>query len=298
MERILTYHISSEHTGKTILEYLRQMGYSHQNVTALKKMPESILLGGVWEYVSHPLKAGDELTIHIQETGENDKILPIDQPLPIVYEDEDLLIVDKPADMPTHPSMHHYDNTLANAVAYYYSKQGIPFVFRCINRLDRDTTGLTVIAKHMLSAGILSGMAAKREIHREYLALVHEDRLGVLPSHGVVDAPIARTGDSIILRCVDFERGERAVTHYEVMQRKDGYALVSLVLETGRTHQIRVHMKYLGHPLLGDSLYGGPLDQIGRQALHSHKLAFCHPITKKPLSFTAGLPSDMQRLVT
>jgi len=318
MERILTYTITPADAGKSILTYLRQRGYSHQNITALKRMPQSILVGGKWEYVNYLLKTGEQLTIHIKEPDEQNQILPVPLPLHIVYEDEDLLVINKPADMPIHPSLHNYDNTLANAVVCYYHQQGIPFTFRCINRLDRDTTGLTIIAKHMLSAGILSDMVSKREIRREYLALASNDCISqshndcqdhsviskmsdgdmtILKNRGTVTAPIARTSDSLIKRCVDFERGEKAVTHYEFIRQKNGYALVSLCLETGRTHQIRVHMSYLGHPLLGDSLYGGDETLIRRQALHSHKLSFCHPVTREPLTFTAPLPDDMQRLL-
>lgn len=294
MERIFQYHITKTEQNQTILEYLKERGYSRQNVVALKKMPESILVNGIWEHVNFKLNSDDILTIHIKESQSNDKILPIPLPLPIVYEDEDILVIDKPANMPVHPSIHNYDNTLANAVAYYYKKKNIPFIFRCINRLDRDTTGLTIIAKHMLSGGILSDMVSKREIHREYLAIVS----GQMSGKGTVDAPIAREQESMIKRCVDFIHGERAVTHYNVLANlMDRATLVSLKLETGRTHQIRVHMNHLGHPLLGDDLYGGDLSLIERQALHSHKLMFKHPITKKELCFESPLPEDMNMVL-
>lgn len=294
MERIFQYHITKTEQNQTILEYLKERGYSRQNVVALKKMPESILVNGIWEHVTFKLNSDDILTIQIKESQSNDKILPIPLPLPIVYEDEDILVIDKPANMPVHPSIHNYDNTLANAVAYYYKKKNIPFIFRCINRLDRDTTGLTIIAKHMLSGGILSDMVSKREIHREYLAIVS----GQMSGKGTVDAPIAREQESVIKRCVDFIHGERAVTHYNVLANlMDRATLVSLKLETGRTHQIRVHMNHLGHPLLGDDLYGGDLSLIERQALHSHKLMFKHPITKKELCFESPLPEDMNMVL-
>lgn len=294
MERIFQYHITKTEQNQTILEYLKERGYSRQNVVALKKMPESILVNGIWEHVNFKLNSDDILTIHIKESQSNDKILPIPLPLPIVYEDEDILVIDKPANMPVHPSIHNYDNTLANAVAYYYKKKNIPFIFRCINRLDRDTTGLTIIAKHMLSGGILSDMVSKREIHREYLAIVS----GQMSGKGTIDAPIAREQESVIKRCVDFAHGERAVTHYNVLANlMDRATLVSLKLETGRTHQIRVHMSHLGHPLLGDDLYGGDLSLIQRQALHSHKLIFKHPITKEELYFESPLPEDMNMVL-
>ena len=295
MERIFQYHITEKEQNQTILDYLKEKGYSRQNVVALKKMQESILVNGKWEYVNYRLKNEDTLTIHIQELESNDKILPIPLPLPIVYEDEDILVIDKPSNMPIHPSINNYDNTLANAVVYYYHSQNIPFTFRCVNRLDKDTTGLTIIAKHMVASGILSEMVSRREIHREYLALVE----GYISGEGTINAPIAREGDSVIKRQVDFENGERAITHYKVVsQINDTATLVSLKLETGRTHQIRVHMSHLGHPLLGDDLYGGNLNAIPRQALHSHKLAFQHPITKEEMCFASELPEDMQKICT
>ena len=188
--------------------------------------------------------------------------------------------------MPIHPSINNYDNTLANALMWYYQQKGETFVYRCINRLDRDTTGLLIVAKNMLSGGILSDMSKKREIHREYLAIAE----GEVPQEGVIDAPIARKEESVIERCVDFERGDRAVTHYWRLDYRNGYSLVRLKLETGRTHQIRVHMKYLGHPLTGDYLYNPDYRILDHQALHSWKLAFRHPVTGAQMQFKADPP--------
>lgn len=296
MERIFTFTIVDADCGLTIYEFLRKNKFSRQTIIFLKKSPESILLNGVWAYVNEKLISGDCLTVCLKEEENSANIPPIRLPLDIVYEDADILVVNKPAGMPTHPSMNHHDDTLANGVAYYYKEKGLPYVFRCVNRLDRDTSGLTVLAKNRLASGILSTMAANREITREYLALV---RTGSTPlaSSGTIAAPIARTSQSLITRCVDYEKGEHAVTHYKVLERKNGYDLISLQLETGRTHQIRVHMKYLGHPLLGDFLYGGDMTLLSRQALHSYRLSFCHPITDMPLSFCVLPPADMQQLI-
>ncbi len=293
MERIITYHIDARAGGLRTEQFLRRRGYSCQNLTQLKKMPESILINGVWSYMRTPLSAGDTLTVHIRETESSPNIPPMDLPLCIVYEDEDIIVVNKPAGMPVHPSLNNYMNSLANALMYYYQQQGKPFIFRCTNRLDRDTSGLTVVAKHMVSSGILSAMTARHKIRREYLAIV---RGHVTPPSGTIDAPIGRAGTPLIERRIDFEHGERAVTHYRVVKEKNGHSLVSLVLETGRTHQIRVHMKYLGFPLVGDYLYNPDMEYIQRQALHSHSLAFRHPITGEDLKFTAELPEDMLRI--
>ncbi len=294
MERTITYHIDNSSDGLRIEQYLRRRGYSYQNLTQLKKMPRSILRNGTWSYMRTPLSAGDTLTVHIQETASSPHIPAEELPLDIVFEDEDILVVNKPAGMPIHPSLNNYRNSLANALMYYYQEQGKPFIFRCTNRLDRDTSGLTVIAKHMVSSSILSGMCVRHDITREYLAVV---RGAPDPPEGTIDAPVGRTGSSLIERKVDFETGEHAVTHYRLVTERNGHSLVSLVLETGRTHQIRVHMKYIGHPLVGDYLYNPDMEYISRQALHSYRLAFSHPVTGKPMEFTAPLPEDMRHIL-
>jgi 23S rRNA pseudouridine1911/1915/1917 synthase len=207
--------------------------------------------------------------------------------------------------MPVHPSLHNYENTLANALMYYFAQKGEAFIFRCINRIDRDTTGLVLVAKHAISAGILSGQMQRREISRTYYALVSP-----IPAktQGTIDAPITRKGESVIEREVNFKTGERAVTHYKVLQTSAHYpcALLSLTLDTGRTHQIRVHMQYIGCPLVGDSLYDSdtkyPDNEIihklmNRQALHSGQLTFRHPVTGKEMTFTSKLPEDMRSLL-
>lgn len=295
MERIITYTIDSASAGLRIEQYLRRRGYSYQNLTQLKKMRESILINGVWSYMRTAVKNGDILTVHIQEPESSPNIPPVKLPLDIVYEDEDIVVVNKPAGMPVHPSLNNYENSLANGLMYYYQEQGKPFIFRCTNRLDRDTSGLTVVAKHMVSSSILSSMGMRHEITREYLAIV---RGALNPSEGTIDAPIGRTGSSLIERKIDFENGERAVTHYRVVEEQNGHSLVSLILETGRTHQIRVHMKYIGHPLVGDYLYNPDMEYIDRQALHSHRLSFTHPVTGEKMEFTAPLPADMRKILS
>lgn len=298
MERILSYTITAEAEQQQISSFLKHQGYSSQNLIELKKMPESVLVNGVWTHMNQRLHTGDTLTIHIQEAASSEKIPPVELPLDIIYEDEDLMVVNKPAGMPIHPSMNNYENSLGNALAFYFASQNKPFIFRCINRLDRDTSGLTIIAKHMVSAGMLSAMVAQKEtngITREYLAIV---RGSVSPQEGTISAPLSRKPGSILERQVDFEHGEHAVTHYRVIDEKNGHSLLSLILETGRTHQIRVHMKYLGYPLVGDYLYNPDTEYIQRQALHSYKLMFTHPITHEAMEFTAPLPADMQQIIS
>lgn len=294
MERLLTYQIPALEHGLSIAQFLKKKGYSAANLTDLKKIPESILVNGKREYMIFRLSAGDILTVHIVENRSSPKIPPVEHPLDIVYEDEDLMVINKQADMPIHPSMSNYTNSLGNAVAWYFYQQNCPFVFRCINRLDHNTSGLTIVAKHMVSGSILSTMVKKREIHREYLGIV---RGKVQPPSGTITAPLGRKPGSIIERTIDFENGESAITHYSVVGEKNGHSLVRLHLETGRTHQIRIHMKYLGFPLIGDSLYNPDMELISRQALHSAKLVFPHPITGERMEFLSPLPEDMRQVL-
>ena len=257
-------------------------------------MPQSIMVNGVHYYMRQTLEEGDQLLVNISETECSEKIPPVEAPLDIIYEDEDIMVINKPADMPIHPSMNNYYNSLANALAYYFEQQGKPFIFRCSNRLDRDTSGLTIVSKHLVSASILADMVSKREVDREYLAI---SRGSVTPSQGTIDAPLGRKDGSIIERTIDWEKGERAVTHYHVVEESNGHSLISLKLETGRTHQIRIHMKHIGFPLVGDYLYNPDMEFIGRQALHSHKMRFRHPITGEQMEFIAPLPKDMEYVI-
>ena len=293
MRRIFKYTIPTEYDEQTLLSFLKDKNYSSQIITHLKRTQNGILLNGEWGRVRAILHTGDELTIQLIEQEASGNIVSKNLPLDIVYEDEDILVINKAANTPIHPSQGNYDNTLANAVAYYYEQKSETFTYRCINRLDRDTTGLLIIAKHMYSASLLSYMVANRDIHREYLGIA----TGKVPESGTVIAPIGRVDGSTIERHVDEDNGDYACTHYKRLAFNNGYSLVSLKLETGRTHQIRVHMKHIGHPLPGDFLYNPDYTVIERQALHSHKLYFNHPITGEYLEFVADLPEDMKKII-
>ncbi len=294
MNRNIDYIIDEDSSGLRVEQFLRRKRYSGQNLSEIKRMPKSILVNGVHYYMRQELSTGDHLQVRICETQNSEKIPPTKLPLDIVYEDEDLLVLNKPAGMPIHPSLNNYTNSMANALAYYFQSQGKPFIFRCCNRLDRDTSGLTIVSKHLVSGSILSDMTKYREVHREYLAIA---RGSVTPSEGTIQAPLGRKEGTIIERTVDWEHGEDAVTHYKVVKEANGHSLVSLRLETGRTHQIRIHMKYLGYPLIGDYLYNPDMEYMTRQALHSHHMEFTHPITGEHMSFTAPLPEDMARVM-
>lgn len=294
MNRNIDYIIDEDSAGLRVEQFLRRKRYSGQNLSEIKRMPKSILVNGVHYYMRQELSKGDHLQVRICETQNSEKIPPTKLPLDIIYEDEDLLVLNKPAGMPIHPSLNNYTNSMANALAYYFQSQGKPFIFRCCNRLDRDTSGLTIVSKHLVSGSILSDMTKYREVHREYLAIA---RGSVTPSEGTIQAPLGRKEGTIIERTVDWEHGEDAVTHYKVVKEANGHSLVSLRLETGRTHQIRINMKYLGYPLIGDYLYNPDMEYMTRQALHSHHMEFTHPITGEHMSFTAPLPEDMARVM-
>ena len=294
MNRNNDYIIDEDSAGLRVEQFLHRKRYSGQNLSEIKRMPKSILVNGVHYYMRQELSTGDHLQVRICEKQNSEKIPPTKLPLDIIYEDEDLLVLNKPAGMPIHPSLNNYTNSIANALAYYFQSQGKPFIFRCCNRLDRDTSGLTIVSKHLVSGSILSDMTKYREVHREYLAIA---RGSVTPSEGTIQAPLGRKEGTIIERTVDWEHGEDAVTHYKVVKEANGHSLVSLRLETGRTHQIRIHMKYLGYPLIGDYLYNPDMEYMTRQALHSHHMEFTHPITGEHMSFTAPLPEDMARVM-
>ena len=328
MERIITYKISETDAGSDVHSFLRQKGYSRHMLASMKPDPEAVLLNGTHVFMRHPLTPGDTLRIRIRDDESSGTLAPSPVPFSILYEDEDLLIIDKPANEAIHPAVSHPADTLGNGLAHYFSKKNIPFVFRCINRLDRDTTGLLIVAKNLLAASVLEQSLQRREIHRTYLAAAE----GLLPDEGTIDLPIARVDGSLILRAVDHERGVRAVTHYRTLRRITerewkqtpgsrafpGLSVLQLQLETGRTHQIRVHLAYLGHPLAGDPLYNPnclrrdavlpppgtcvpPKDEnplsLTRQALHSWKLDFTHPVTGEPMHFESPVPEDMRRLI-
>ncbi len=286
--REVFYTVGAEEDGRTATRVLRRRGLSHALLVQLKSVPDGLTLAGEQIYTNHVLHAGDRLRIRVYEAAPNETIVPVALPLSVVYEDEDLLIADKPAGMAVHPSQGNRDSSLANALAARYAMQGQPFVFRAIGRLDKNTSGLVLLAKNALSACLLSEAAARRTIRREYLALC----AGELPPNGTIDAPIGRADGSTIARQVR-AGGDRAVTHFERISYENGVSCARIWLDTGRTHQIRVHMAHLGHALLGDFLYNPADHRTPRHALHAAHLTLVQPITGQPLSFVSPLPPDL-----
>ena len=289
MKRIFSYTITAQDSDQRIYDFLCHHGYSRHIRTWLKQHPGSVRLNDKEALFYFPLKTGDLLEITLEEEQPSENIIPVCLPLHIIYEDEDLMVIDKPADMPVHPSIGNYTNTLANGVAAYLDAKGEHSPFRCINRLDRDTSGALILAKNAFSAAVLSTQMRNRQIRRTYLAVVE----GITPPNGTISAPISRVDDSVIERHVDLLHGEPAVTHYERLETKNEHSLLEIHLETGRTHQIRVHMGYIGHPLPADYLYHPKYDCFKRQPLHSLQLEFRHPVTDKSMCLLAPVPEDM-----
>lgn len=239
------------------------------------------------------ISIGDTITVDLSLDEDNSNIVPTPMNLDIIYEDEWLLVLHKPAGIAIHPSMLHFDTSLSNGVKYYFDSIGLKKKIRPVNRLDLNTSGLVVFAKCEYIQECLSKQMENKTFKKEYLCIVSgkfKDKIGT------INLPIARKKNSIIERCVN-NNGQKSITHYEVLQEFDNYSLVKCILETGRTHQIRVHMSYIGHPLLGDTLYGKSSPLIDRQALHCSKLEFIHPISKQNMIFTCELEEDLKARV-
>ncbi len=232
----------------------------------------------------------DTITVNFDYEEDNSNIVPTKMDLNIIFEDDWLLVVNKPAGIAIHPSVLHYSDSLCNGIRFYFDKIGLKKKIRPVNRLDLNTSGLVVFAKCEYIQECLINQMKNNQFKKEYLAVCD----GIFnEKFGTINLPIARKENSIIERCIS-ENGQTAITHYEVLKEFDNYSLVKCSLETGRTHQIRVHMSAIGHPLLGDSLYGSISDLINRQALHCYNLQFIHPVYNNDLNFFGDLPNDFK----
>ena len=261
--------------------YLREkVGISARLLKKLKHRENGITRNGVLIRSIDTVRAGDVILLDMGENTGTDPNSLLN--VPIVYENESLIVFDKPAAMPVHESHGHRGDTLANYFASVYPE----LTFRPVNRLDRDTSGLCLVAKDAHAANLLQG-----GFEKTYYAAVE----GVTDEEGTIDAPIARECESLILRCVR-EDGKPSVTHYKRIDCNDTFSLLEIRLETGRTHQIRVHFSYIGHPLAGDDMYGGNLNYISRQALHCGKLTFRLPLTGEVVTVESPLPDDIKQL--
>ncbi len=291
--RYLEFPVLPAQDGKRVDALLRAHGLSTSAIRRAKRRPHGLLVDGEDIYTSYLLHPGQTVSILCDDRSPSD-IVPFDGPVDIVYEDDDMLVVDKPAGLTVHPCAGNWEDSLGARLVCYYQKIGLQADFHPVHRLDKGTSGLMVVAKHPAAQHALTAALHSGAFRREYLAVCEG---APSPPEGVVDAPLGRTDDSYIRQCVRPD-GKSARTHYQVLETSGPYALLRLVLDTGRTHQIRVHMAYLGHPLVGDFLYGTEDPAlIERPALHSGCLELCQPFTGERLVFSSPLPEDMARLI-
>ena len=283
----MKYVIASNCAGKTIKEFLREKGVSGNLLKRLKKIEKGILVNSAHQNVLYRLQENDILELMIEDfdSDTNEYLEPVDLPIDIIYEDENITVVNKSYGMPTHQSINNHNNTLANALCFRYRDK--PYVFRASNRLDKDTSGVVITANNRYYASLISKMIKGGQVKKEYIAVVK----GRLEGAGTINLPIDRVGESIIKRMVR-EDGEPASTEYRALMSCDEISVVSVMPITGRTHQIRVHMESIGHPIMGDALYFEKSCYIDRQALH------CLRMDLGELgSYFAPLPNDILMLI-
>lgn len=285
MKKKLAVNIDKELAGKTIESILkRHLEMSASLISRLKRTENAVLLNGRTVRMIDRVKEGDCLEIVVRDR-EKGSVFKWNCPLDILYEDEDVLVVNKPRSMPTHPSKNHRTDTLANAVAHYLDTNT---VFHAITRLDKDTSGVVLIAKNAHSAKILT--ESVKDMKKEYIAVVN----GVpFPKKGTIDCPIGREGST--MRRYICENGKAALTYYEVEEEKGDFSIVHLFPVTGRTHQLRVHLSHIGNPIYGDGMYGA-LQAGEKTLLHCYKLQFRHPVTKNKIEVIAPVPYDIKRI--
>ena len=288
-DNILTYTI--QENDKTVKGILSENLNFSRRLSKKLELSGKILLNEKQTKLNKSVFIGDVLTVEFND--EEDEYNAVNIPIDIIYEDNDLLIVNKPPYIVVHPTKSHQDNTIANGVAYYFKEKGIQKKVRLVNRLDMNTSGIVIIAKNPYVHNELSNQMKSNIVEKYYYAIVE----GLLESdRGTINEPIARLNPEDIIRVVD-KSGKECITHYEVEGRFGNKTLVKLKLETGRTHQIRVHMKHIGHPIIGDTLYGNESNLIGRQALHCFEMKFIHPTTGEKMIVKALLPEDMERII-
>lgn len=287
----LAYVNSSKYSN--VKEVLKaEFSMSDRLLLKLKKLDKIYLNGNVTS-VNHPVLENNLIECYLDYEEDNSNIIPTEMPLNIIYEDEAYIVVNKPAGIPVHPSMDHYTDSLSNGIAFYFNQIGLKKKIRPVNRLDKDTSGIVIFAKNEYIQECLVRQMKSKEFIKRYIAVVNGNLDNL---EGTINAPIARKEGSIIERCVS-ETGDIAITHYKVLKRKTDFDIVECILETGRTHQIRGHFAYLGHSLLGDTLYGTSSSLINRQALHAYEVEFTHPLSKKKVKYITTVPEDLNKLM-
>ena len=299
----LIYQVPEKTPYQTVKEVLKiEFSMSDRLLLKLKKL-QKISLNSEVVYIHHPIQKGDIIQCDLEYEEDNSNIIPTPLPLSILYEDDGYLVIDKPAGIPIHPSCDHHADSLSNRVRSYFDQIGLKKKIRPVNRLDKDTSGLVIFAKNEYIQECLVKQMRTKDFVKKYITIVK----GHLENkNGIIKAPIARKENSIIERCVSLN-GDTAITIYEVLTQEkieklfqceysdkvNDFDIVECTLETGRTHQIRVHMAHIGHPLLSDTLYGTSSSLISRQALHCYYMRFVHPITKQEVVYKNRLPEDM-----
>lgn len=291
---LLKYTINKNDNYTNLKEVLKiQFKLSDRLLLKLKRN-NKIYINNQIANINSKIVYGDTISILIDFEEDNSNIVPTKMDLNIVYEDDSYIIINKPAGIPIHPSMDHFTDSLSNGVKYYFNQIKLYKKLRPVNRLDKNTSGLVIFAKNEYIQECLVRQMKDNTFYKEYLAICNGK---FTKQSGIINAPIARKSDSIIERCVN-ENGNTAITEYTVLdyQPNPDISIVKCILKTGRTHQIRVHLSYIGHPILGDTLYGTTSHLIDRQALHAYKISFIHPITNIKVNYKAELPNDMKKL--
>ena len=289
----LEYVVNKLNKYENIRQVLKEEFFISDRLIVKLKNSKQIYLNSLPAFANQKLKNADIVSVNLDFDETSDNIVPTKMDLDILYEDDGLLIVNKPPFVPVHPSMDHYEDSLSNGIKYYFNYIGLKRKIRPVNRLDKNTSGIVIFAKNEYIQECLVKQMKSNVFEKEYIAIVD----GVInESKQIIDAPIARKENSIIERCVNPD-GDNAVTIIELIKTFTYYSLVKCTLKTGRTHQIRVHTSYIGHPILGDDLYGQKSELINRQALHAYKISFIHPITNRKIEIETKLPYDMQNLI-
>lgn len=292
----LNYIVKSDNNFDNLKELLKvQFEISDRLLLKLKRN-NKIQVNGMSVSPNNTIKVNDQIEVNLDFIEDYSNFPSVKMDLDILYEDECLLIVNKPAGIPVHPSLNHFVDSLANGVKYYFDSIELKRKIRPVNRIDKDTSGIVIFAKNEYVQEFLVRQMKSGKFTKEYIAICD----GIFESKkGIIDKPIARKTPSIIERCIS-DDGDSAITDYEVLQEfnneNNPYSVIKCNLKTGRTHQIRVHMQYIGHSILGDTLYGYACNLISRQALHSFSVSFIHPISRSRFKITAPLPSNMKSL--
>ena len=292
--QVISWTVSSLLGEKRLSSYLNEdICFSKRLIKLAKSSDGLILVNGKHRTVRYLITEGDHIVIKLPDEINNTSLKATQIPLEIIYEDDHLMVLNKVAGRVSVPSSTDQETSLANGILYYYLLKNLPYTVHIVTRLDRDTSGLVLVAKHQYAHSLLANLQLKNEIKRVYIGFIKGH---LKESHGVINQPIGRTNDSIIKREVN-NRGRKAITYYKVLKEYLNHTAIQIKLETGRTHQIRVHFAHIGHPLLGDDLYGNVSKYIKRQALHCKTLKFTHPITQEKLQINAPLPKDFLEMI-